>query len=92
MPKQFTQSLVLVHKTKRTSAAFDKLQLRVTTRYGVFIPSSHCQISTDGLVVSGYTIVPVVNEAEAAKVISKMVSLKGAAGVVVDLLLTAGRR
>jgi hypothetical protein len=32
---------------------------------------------------SGYTIVPVVNEAEAAKVISKMVSLKGAAGVVV---------
>ena len=83
---------MLVHKTKRTSAAFDKLQLRVTTRYGGFTPSSHCQICTDGLVVSGYTIVPVVNEAEAAKVISKMVSLKGAAGVVVDLLLTAGRR
>jgi spore maturation protein SpmB len=34
----------------------------------------------------------VVNEAEAAKVISKMVSLKGAVGVVVDLLMTGGRR
>jgi len=53
---KYTQSLVMVQANSRQpNPTFDKLQLRIATRYG-------------------FTVLPVLNEAEAAKVLGKMVS------------------